>query len=109
MTKKRNGPITTLPIFRCLIIKMCYVLIMTPKLLQNRLRKHKFKQIFEPMKNLKSLIRPFEFGGVTHSIRYTNWRLGKFFFNFNDKVSREEHKTIYSGFWPLGYGFFQSK
>ncbi len=35
---------------------------------------------------------------MVHSIQYKiHWMPGKFLFNFNDTISREEHKTIYSG------------
>ncbi len=38
--------------------------------------------------------------GETRLIRSTvrNWRPGKFFLNFKDTKSREEHKTIFCGF-----------
>jgi hypothetical protein len=44
----------------------------------------------------KGIVRPFELSGETRLIRSSviNYRPGKFFFNFNDTVSREEHKTI---------------
>jgi len=51
------------------------------------------------------IVRPLEFGCVTWLIwsGIINWRPGKvFFFNFNDTISREEHKTIYSGFRIIG-------
>ncbi len=49
---------------------------------------------------LKSIVQPFELGGVTMLIRSAvkNWRSGKFFFKFfNDTISWEEHETIFSG------------
>ncbi len=48
--------------------------------------------------HIKGIVRPFEFGGLIRLIRSSkiNWRPGKFFFNFNATVSREEHKTILS-------------
>ncbi len=48
---------------------------------------------------LKGIFQPFELGGETRLIgpAVINWRSGKFFLIFNDKVSREEHKTIFSG------------
>ncbi len=46
--------------------------------------------------------------GVTRLIRYgtINWRPGKFKNFFIDKVSREEHKTIYSGLRISGMALF---
>jgi hypothetical protein len=48
---------------------------------------------------LKGIVQIYEFGGVTRLTRsgIVNWRPGKFFiYNFNDTISREEHKPIYS-------------
>jgi hypothetical protein len=62
----------------------------------------------------RGIVRPLEFGGVRayRLIRsgIINWRPGKvFYINFNDKASREEHKTIYSGLGISGLtGVFQS-
>jgi hypothetical protein len=48
---------------------------------------------------IKGIVWPFKYVGVTRLIRsgITNWRPGRFFKNFNDKVSQQEHSTIYSG------------
>jgi hypothetical protein len=48
--------------------------------------------------NHKGIVQHFDIGYVTRLIRSgtINWRPGKFF--FYNTISREEHKTIYSGF-----------
>jgi hypothetical protein len=45
---------------------------------------------------IKGTVQPFEPKGMTRLIRsgVKNWRSSNF---FNDTISREEHKTIYSG------------
>ncbi len=48
---------------------------------------------------LKGIFQPFELGDETRLTgpAVINWRPVKFFLIFNDKVSREEHKTMFSG------------
>jgi hypothetical protein len=49
---------------------------------------------------LKGIVQPFELGAETRLIRSAvkYWKPGKFFLEFfNDTISREENKTIFSG------------
>ncbi len=41
------------------------------------------------------IVRPFEYRPFRSGI--INWRLGNFYFNFNDAVSRDELKTLQGG------------
>jgi hypothetical protein len=55
-------------------------------------------QIHPPL--IKGIVRTLDVGGrdLAHSIRYNKLKARQgFFYNLDDKVSREEHKTIYSG------------
>jgi hypothetical protein len=54
---------------------------------------------------IKGIVRPLEFVGMTRLIRpaIINRRPGKFFLNVNDTISREEHKTIYSGIIGMAF------
>jgi len=49
--------------------------------------------------NLKGIVQPFELGGETRLIRSPVLTTGPAFFKklFNDTISREENKTIFSG------------
>ncbi len=54
---------------------------------------------------LTSIVQPFELRGLSRLIQTSkiNWRPGKiFYFYFNDTISREEHKTIYSDLRIIG-------
>ncbi len=57
----------------------------------------------------KGIVRSFELLGEIRLIRSTekNWRPGKFFLNFNDTISREEHKTIFVWLKDFWDGFEQ--
>ncbi len=49
---------------------------------------------------LKGIVQPFELGGETTLIRSAvkYWKAGMFFVKiFNDTISQEEHKTLFSG------------
>ncbi len=56
--------------------------------------------------HVKGIVRPFEFGG--RDSVYYNWRPGKFFYNFNGTISREEHETI-TGLMITGLALSQSE
>jgi hypothetical protein len=65
-----------------LVCKICYTCMIRDK-------------VYEPVtsREFQGIVRQFEFGGVTKLIR-SGLINGKFF-NFNDKVSREEHKDFW--------------